>query len=390
MARPTAFTRQTSFTQYSSNYPSKPQNGASLDAEFNAAKVALDETQSNLALIQDADGALARGSVGRAQFDSSVSLGFASPTPWAADTFYTAYLNTVWYQGKFYTAVEDHTSTATFDASKWFEVADLSASAAIADGSITDVKLATGAVTADKISSLAVTTLKIASAAVTNAKLASGAVTRSKVDNAAGPDLAALILPAGLGPLPWPFAGDAPTGWVFDGAEYNRADFPALAALAVADAANASSWFTTGDGSTTFTIKSAAGKVLAGLDSDGSVIGSVLALGATVGTKDKTLERANLPNVAPTFTGSVGTVDVDQDDGYSAVNPSSSTFVTAQTGGGVGGVVGGTPGTTVKAISSSGSFTPAGTVESINGGVAQTAVEIVQPTVGVRFIFKAH
>ena len=116
MARPTPFTRQTSFTQFSSNFPSKQQNGASLDAEFNAAKVALDETQSNLALIQDDDGRLARGSVGRAQFDSSIILGFDSPTPWAVDTQYTAFLSTVWYGGKFYTATEDHTSSDTFAA----------------------------------------------------------------------------------------------------------------------------------------------------------------------------------------------------------------------------------------------------------------------------------
>jgi hypothetical protein len=274
MSRPTRFNRQTSFAQFSSNYPAKPQNGASLDSEFNAVKIALDETQSNLALIQDDDGKLARGSVGRAQFDSSITLGFESPTPWAADTTYTANLSTVWYGGKFYTATEDHTSTDTFDATKWFEVADLSASASIDDGSITDAKLVSNAATADKIASLAVTTPKLASQAVTNSKLADGAVTRAKVSPDAGPDLAALILPAGLGPIPWSLAGDAPAGWVFDGGTYLRADYPALAALAVADAANSTSWFMAGDGSTTFTIKSAAGRALVGVDATGAVLGS--------------------------------------------------------------------------------------------------------------------
>ena len=52
--------------------------------EPNAVKLALDDNQQNLAKIQDSDDVLKRGSVGRAQFDASVSLGFAAPKQWAA------------------------------------------------------------------------------------------------------------------------------------------------------------------------------------------------------------------------------------------------------------------------------------------------------------------
>ena len=386
MARPTAFTRQTSFTQFSSNFPSKQQNGASLDAEFNAAKVALDETQSNLALIQDDDGALARGSVGRGQLDSSLTVGFSSPTPWAADTAYEADTSTVWYTGKFYTAVEDHTSTETFDSTKWFEVADLSASAAIEDGSITEAKLASSAVTADKIGALAVTTTKIASQAVTNSKLANGAVTRAKVDDSAGPDLAALILPAGLGPIPWP-SDTAPTGWVFDGATYLRADYPALSAFALAEAALGNVWFTVGDGSTTFGIKNAEGLALVGKDADGSTVGSALALGATIGAKEVTLTEAQIAqhDHAATTANSASTFALQLNGSQTTIDRTATSSINTGAFGPAFTAVGDTqtPSVTIPAAA----LTLSTTVQ--NAGSSDPHPN-VQPSIGVRFIFKAH
>lgn len=384
MARPTAFDRQTSFAQFSSQFPAKPQNGASLDAEFNAVKVAIDETQSNLALIQDDDGRLARGSVGRAQFDASITLGFENPTPWLAGATYTADLSTVWFAGKFYTCVESHTSGGAFDATKWFEIADLSVSAAIEDGSITDEKLAPSSVTADKIGPLAVTTPKIAAQAVTNSKLANNAVTLSKLDAALPAQLRDLIIPAGLGPLPWSLAGAAPAGWIFDGGTYNRADFPTLAALAVADAANPTSWFTVGDGSTTFGIKSAEGCTTVGVDADGSTLGAAVTLGATVGAKNKTLDQTNLPlldlsvnipagqgshNHAVRVTGGTGTPAVITGNGQSGGE--------ANRLAGAGGIA--LDPATLPAMS--------GTAAT---GGSNAPFSLVQPSIGVRFIFKAH
>lgn len=385
MARPTSFDRQTSFTQFSSQFPSKQQNGASLDAEFNAVKIAVDETQANLALIQDDDGRLARGSVGRAQFDSSVSLGFENPEPWTPDTSYAADLSTVFREAKFYTCAETHISGSTFDVSKWTLIADLSASAAIDPGSITEDKLAPNAATADKIGPLAVTTPKIASQAVTNSKLAPGAVTRSKVDDTAGPDLAALILPAGMGPVPWPFQGDAPTGWVLDDATYLRADYPALWARVEHELGlpNSSQFFTAGDGSTTFGVKRLAGLTPVGIDPTGVYVPELTQLGAEVGASDVALTQAELPAVSPTFNGTEDTVTVtttrsDLVFGTVAVDQGGS-------GGSVGVIL---PATRENnSASSTGLFKPSGTISNLGSGDAH---QNMQPSVAVRFMFKAH
>lgn len=181
MTRPTPFDRQISFAFYSAENPDVPHSGADLDTEFNAVKVAVDETQANLALIQDEDGALKRASVGRDQLDSSITIGFASPTPWAPNTAYTDAISTVFYEAIFYTCTEDHTSGATFDADKWLEVADLSVAAALADGAVTEAKLAEGAVTPDKIAAGSVATSKLASNAVSTSKVQDSAITTAKI-----------------------------------------------------------------------------------------------------------------------------------------------------------------------------------------------------------------
>ncbi|OSI67050.1 hypothetical protein BSZ21_18595 [Bradyrhizobium canariense] len=49
----TPYNRQNSFALFSAENPTKQQSGASLDAEFNAVKISLDDTQQNLAKIQD-------------------------------------------------------------------------------------------------------------------------------------------------------------------------------------------------------------------------------------------------------------------------------------------------------------------------------------------------
>src|ERR1044072_1234084 len=103
------YDRQISFALFSAENPGEQQSGTSLDAEFNAVKVALDDTQQNLAKIQDDDGALKRGSVGQAQFDSSVTLGFAAPAQWESGVLYDANVSTVFYQSIFYIANTTHT-----------------------------------------------------------------------------------------------------------------------------------------------------------------------------------------------------------------------------------------------------------------------------------------
>lgn len=192
----TPYDRQTSFALYSAENPGEPHSGATLDAEFNAVKLSLDDTQQNLALIQDDDGAVKRGSIGKEQFDSSVSIGFGAPSQWATGQIYTAEVDTVFYQSKFYIAKVTHTSGVSFAPANWTEIADFTLAAVIADGSITSAKLATGAVTADKIGAGSITnvklgtgaveTVKILDANVTTPKIADDAVTLDKLLNATG------------------------------------------------------------------------------------------------------------------------------------------------------------------------------------------------------------
>lgn len=376
MARPTPFDRQTSFTAHSSAYPDKPQSGADLDGEFNAVKVALDETQSNLGRIQDDDGRLARGSVGRAQFDSSVRLGFENPKPWEPDTAYEAELSTVFREAKFYSCLETHVSTDTFDPVKWFEIADLSASAAIDPGSITDEQLADNAVTSAKISALAVTSPKLAAGAVTNSKIGDREVTLSKLADALFAQLADRIIPAGLGPIPWSLNGDAPAGWIYDGGTYLRADYPSLWTAIAAELAlpNGSTYYTAGDGSTTFTIKSLAGRAVVGVDYDSDVLDSLTRIGNVVGSKNHTLIREELPAFKPSIT----IFDPGHQHAYLQAEPvatwqpaSSSAFSHN------------TPALTDPAFTG---ITAAFT-DNLGSGQAHS---IVQPVVAARFIFKAH
>lgn len=181
---PTQFDRQTSFAAYTAENPGEPHSGSSLDAEFNAVKTALDETQDRLAEVQDDDGVLKRGSVGRAQLDSSITIGFSAPEPWATATLYDADVSTVFKDAVFYICVEDHTSgtfATDLAAGKWEEIADLSVAAALEDGAVSTDKLADLAVTAAKIGALAVTTAKIATGAVTTAKISDSNVTAAKL-----------------------------------------------------------------------------------------------------------------------------------------------------------------------------------------------------------------
>lgn len=183
MAAPTPYDRATSFRLFSAQNPTTPQSGTSLDQEFDAIKVSMDETQSNLALIQNADGRLANASVGRVQLDSSVTIGFESPTPWATATEYTT-VSTVFHDAIFYTCLEAHTSgdfATDLAADKWLLVADLSVAAALADGSVTEAKLADSAVTANKIQTGAVTNSKLATGAVTAVKIQDDSVITSKI-----------------------------------------------------------------------------------------------------------------------------------------------------------------------------------------------------------------
>lgn len=146
-----------------------------------------------------------------------------------------------------------------------------------------------------------------------------------------------------------------------------------------------------GDGLTTFNLPDKRGRVSISKDNmNGSAAGRVTGggagidgttLGAAGGAQTVTLASANLPNIAPTFTGINGALSVTTLNSNIAVNSTSSfTF-------GSGGVAAIT-GTVVANLTSSGNFTPSGTISSINGGVTQTAVNNLPPGIVCNYLIR--
>lgn len=125
-ALPTPYTRQTSFTDWEANHPGEPAPGTQLDAEFNAVRVSIIDTQSRLDQIQNDDGSLANESVGPDQLSPDVLImvsgGFYPRGAWHATTTY-AVSDAVNQDGILWAAVVAHTSTGNFaadvTAGKW-------------------------------------------------------------------------------------------------------------------------------------------------------------------------------------------------------------------------------------------------------------------------------
>jgi microcystin-dependent protein len=148
-----------------------------------------------------------------------------------------------------------------------------------------------------------------------------------------------------------------------------------------------------GDGSTTFNLPDKRGRISVALDTmGGTASGRVTSAsggidgttaGATGGGQTYTMQRSDMPNVAPTFTGTTGTVSVTSNDGKSYV-AGSLVGVGSGGGGAVAPATGGTAGT----VSSSGSFTPAGSVQSFNGGVTQTPIKTMPPAIVVPYLIR--
>lgn len=368
----TPYNRQNSFALFSAENPTKQQPGNALDAEFNAVKIALDDTQQNLAKIQDDDGALKRGSVGRAQFDSSITLGFAAPAQWASGVLYTANVNTVFHNSIFYIANTTHTSSVTFETAKWDEIADFTAAAAIPDSSLTSAKLADGAVAGNKLADGVVANSKLATGAVTTNKLADGNVTPVKLSSDVGPALVNSIFPPGA---LMPYAGSAaPTGWLLcQGQSLARGEYPALF-TAIGTTYGAA------DGSH-FNVPDMRGRVVAGLDAGagrltsagGGIDGSTL--GASGGQQNRTLITANLPPYTPAGTITNGAITISHN--ANSANSSSTT------GGGAFGLPA-TSGASINASQAASTF--AGTPQ----GGSSTPIQTPPPTIVLNYIIKAH
>jgi hypothetical protein len=145
MTAPRAYDRQYSFSAWQAGHPSDPPPGNELDAEFDAVRASMDETQSALADIRRDDGALGNNTVGYEQLKAEISLGVNPAVPWAPDTQF-AVNDMVFNDLKLYRCTVGHTSGDTFDTSKFSDVlADLT-SVTLAPGIVTNTALADSAV----------------------------------------------------------------------------------------------------------------------------------------------------------------------------------------------------------------------------------------------------
>jgi hypothetical protein len=182
------------------------------------------------------------------------------------------------------------------------------------------------------------------------------------------------LLPIGLGPLPW--SGEtAPSGWLLTGGTYSRTTYAALWAFAEAQIALGSTFFTNGDGSTTFVIAAMNGYAPAGVDAVAERISSFTETGATAGASTRTIAQANLPNVslsAGNLTVS-GTISNNGTIYYAATNNSN--------------VAGGATFPDMMRAGSAYAPTWSGTVGgSVPLGGSGTALSIIQPVRAFNFI----
>ena len=148
-----------------------------------------------------------------------------------------------------------------------------------------------------------------------------------------------------------------------------------------------------GDGSSTFNLPDKRGRISVPLDTmGGSASGRLTAssggidgtlIGASGGGQAYTMQRSDLPNVAPTFTGTGATLVV------------SSTIANVVWGALVG-VAGGGGGAAAPStatggsgqITSEGSYTPAGQIQSLNGAVTQTPMKVMPPAIVVPYLIR--
>lgn len=210
-------------------------------------------------------------------------------------------------------------------------------------------------------------------------------VSGSKVAEFGSIGLISGAIPVGLGPLPWS-GSYAPSGWVLaNGQTLSRTTYAALWAFAQSEITIGNVLYTNGDGTTTFTVPDLRCRLPFGRDNMGGAGTTSLLtstyfgsapniIGNTGGTESKTLARANLPNATLTVSGSFsgGTTRGDALFGSGSGAP-------ADAGPGQSGIP--------TALAVAGTIT--GTTSSINGGVTQTDVGVVNPGIIVSYIIFA-
>lgn len=145
-----------------------------------------------------------------------------------------------------------------------------------------------------------------------------------------------------------------------------------------------------GDGSTTFNLPDKRGRVSISKDNmNGSAAGRVTTagssidgtvLGASGGAQSVTLAQVNLPNVVPVFTGINAGILVNSLNNQVAINAGTSFAFGA---GGLGALTG----NVASPLQSTGTFTPSGTVGSINPSGA-SPFSAVQPSVICNYLIR--
>jgi hypothetical protein len=127
MAQPTDYNKSTNFRQYAESNPAAPYNAAALDSELNNIEITLDETLTNLELIQRDDGNLQNGivsieSLGEAIISLIGSEGWNVVGVWAAGTNY-AKDDVVEFGTQTFVCVVSHISNSSFtvdrNAGRW-------------------------------------------------------------------------------------------------------------------------------------------------------------------------------------------------------------------------------------------------------------------------------
>jgi hypothetical protein len=128
----------------------------------------------------------------------------------------------------------------------------------------------------------------------------------------------------------------------------------------------------------TFDVPNAPGVTYAGLDTSSVNIdtatcggsGNPAYLNSSCGSKNTILLQANLPNISPTFTGSSGAVSVISNTA-DIVRTTGGLTITPGSGGGILGNVS-------NAITSTGTFTPHGTISALGSGTAFSRLPPIQ------------
>jgi hypothetical protein len=172
--------------------------GTQVDNDLANLKQAIDETIDFAAGVIRSDGKLANGVVAKESLDSSLLLGVSPPRVWATATVYFVD-ETVTINNSIYICATAHTSSvfaSALVAGFWSLVAEFTVPAAIADDAVTETKHITGGVSTRALADGSVTSVKIGAGAVTAAKL-SADVNRALFPVGGELDYAGFVAPSG-------------------------------------------------------------------------------------------------------------------------------------------------------------------------------------------------